>query len=82
MLALLLVLASLAVMTLASLVLGLLLGRAVRHGEQQARATRHAAPHAAYWGRDTRTAVPPRRGRHAAIHTPSWARTDRHGDHR
>lgn len=50
MLALLLVAGTLAVMFLGSLAIGLLLGRAVRHGEQQARRTRHTDPHAAYWG--------------------------------
>ncbi|MFG2617774.1 hypothetical protein ACGFXC_09095 [Streptomyces sp. NPDC048507] len=64
---LLLVLAGLAVMVLASLALGLLLGRAVRHGEQQDRATRHSSPHAAYWGAghaDARPRPPrPPRGR-------------------
>ncbi|MEU6756948.1 hypothetical protein [Streptomyces sp. NPDC046685] len=58
MLTLLLVAGGLAAMFCGSLLLGLALARAVRHGEEQDRASRHTSPHAAYWGRDTPTAPP------------------------
>ncbi|MFE3583720.1 hypothetical protein [Streptomyces vinaceus] len=78
MLTLLLVAGGLAAWTLVGWVVGLLVGRAVRHGEEQARQPRHSSPHAAYWGTDRPypTPTPPARqtGRHA--------RTDRHGEHR
>ncbi|MCY0959946.1 hypothetical protein [Streptomyces sp. H27-H5] len=81
MLTLLLVVAGLVVMVLASILIGALAGRTVRHGEQQDRQTRHTDPHAAYWGREPQRPTPARTARHRGTHArqrPHWARTDRH----
>ena len=51
MLTLLLVAGGLAVWLLLGTLLGLAVGRTIRHGEEQDRQTRHTDPHAAYWGR-------------------------------
>ncbi|MFK0222174.1 hypothetical protein ACIQWN_28790 [Streptomyces vinaceus] len=50
MLTLLLIAGGLAVMFASSFLVGLALGRLVRHGEEQDRQTRHTDPHAASWG--------------------------------
>ncbi|MFD5509144.1 hypothetical protein ACFWIB_15385 [Streptomyces sp. NPDC127051] len=76
MLTLLLAAGALTFIALAAVVMSL----ALRHGEEQDRQTRHADPHAAYWGTERPYPARALRARHARP-TPSWARTDRHGDH-
>lgn len=55
-----------------------LMSRALRHGEEQDRATRQTDPHAAYWGCEQPQPDHPLPG----PHTPAWARPDHHGRHR
>ncbi|MFF4369662.1 hypothetical protein [Streptomyces sp. NPDC001594] len=81
MLTLLLVLAGLALWLLCGTAVALLLGRVVRHGEQQDRTSRHTDPHAAYWGRDASSPTRRPRGRHSRPHGPPWARNNQHGEH-